>query len=148
MILVKKIVPVAQKHLFTVNDDALLTEAAKSLGDRLINLVVVCDRNRAMVGVITKTDVVRRMSVCQGCSCTASVATVMTKDVISCCPGDSLHDVWLMMKERGLLHIPVVDESSRPLGVISARDALLMLLEGVEHEEALLRDYVMGIGYR
>jgi CBS domain-containing protein len=53
-----------------------------------------------------------------------------------------------MMKERKLLHVPIVSEDFRPLGVINARDALLVLLEGAEHEEALLRDYVMGIGYR
>ena len=53
-----------------------------------------------------------------------------------------------MMKERGLFHVPVVDDNLAPLGVINARDVLLVLLEGSEYEEALLRDYVMGIGYR
>jgi CBS domain-containing protein len=88
------------------------------------------------------------MGRCQGSGCTAAVATVMTKDVTYCRPGDLLHDVWSIMKERGLLHVPVVGEDFRPLGVINARDALLALLEGSEYEESLLRDYVMGIGYR
>jgi CBS domain-containing protein len=148
MILVEKIVPVARERLATVRDDALLMDAARFLDGGHINLVVVCDKNDAMVGIITRTDVVRQMSLCQGCGCIAPVATVMTKDVIFCRPGDSLHDVWSMMKERKLLHVPIVGEDFRPLGVINARDALLVLLEGAEHEEALLRDYVMGIGYR
>jgi CBS domain-containing protein len=147
MILVEKIIPVARERLVTVRDDALLTEAARFLDGRHINLVVVCDRGDAMVGVITRTDVIRQMGLCQGCGCTAAAATVMTKDVIYCRPGDSLEDVWSIMKERKLLHVPVVDDDLRPLGVINARDALLVLLEGSEHEETLLRDYVMGIGY-
>ncbi len=32
--------------------------------------------------------------------------------------------------------------------VLNARDALQVLLTGAEQEETLLRDYVMGIGYR
>ena len=59
-----------------------------------------------------------------------------------------LHDVWSLMKKRKLLHVPIVGNDLRPLGVINARDALLVLLEGSEYEERLMRDYVMGIGYR
>ena len=52
------------------------------------------------------------------------------------------------MRERGLKHVPVVDQASRPVGVLYARDALQRLLEETEAEELLLRDYVLGIGYR
>lgn len=41
----------------------------------------------------------------------------------------------------------VVDEDSRPMGVLHARDILQVLLEESEDEESMLRDYVMGIGY-
>lgn len=88
------------------------------------------------------------MSLCTGCSCTAAAATVMTKDVAYCRPGDLLQDVWSTMKERKLLHVPIVGNDFRPLGVINARDALFVLLEETEYETALLRDYVTGIGYR
>jgi CBS domain-containing protein len=80
--------------------------------------------------------------------CTIAVATAMTRDVAYCRPDDLLHDIWTIMKERSLLHIPVVDQDLKPRGVLNARDALFALLEGVEHDDSLLRDYVMGIGYR
>ena len=126
----------------------MLTTAARLLNDRHINLVVACDNAGAMAGVVTKTEVVRQISHCRGSGCTAAVATVMTKNVTYCRPGDLLQDVWTIMKERGLLHVPIVGEDSKPLGVINARDALVALLEGSEYQEALLRDYVMGIGYQ
>ncbi|KTD62371.1 CBS domain-containing protein [Legionella shakespearei] len=145
---VEEIVPVAQKRLITIRDDAPLLEAAKFLDGRHINLVVICDKDGAMVGIITRTDVVRMMAVCQGCGCTVSVATMMTKDVICCRPTDLLRDVWTTMKEQNLLHVPIVDENFKPLGVINARDALLVLMEKAEFESSLLRDYVMNVGYR
>jgi CBS domain-containing protein len=148
MTLVKEVVPVARERLVTVRDNAPLAEAARFLDGRHINLVVVCDKDGAMIGIVTRTDVVRQMGLCQGCGCTAAAATVMTKDVTYCRPDDSLQDVWSLMKERNLLHVPIVGDDSRPLGVINARDALLVLLEGSEYDAALMRDYVMGIGYQ
>ena len=52
------------------------------------------------------------------------------------------------MRSRELKNVPVTDPDFRPIGVLTARDALQALLEGVENEEALLRDYVMCVGYR
>lgn len=145
---VEELVPVAQQRLVTIREDAPLLEAAKFLDGRHINLVVICDKDGVMVGIITRTDVVRMMAVCQGCGCTVSVATVMTKDVISCHPTSLLRDVWMTMKEQNLLHVPIVDEKFKPIGVVNARDALLVLMEKAEFESSLLRDYVMNVGYR
>lgn len=52
-----------------------------------------------------------------------------------------------MMKAKGLFHVPFVTKDFRPLGVVNARDALLVLLEETKDEEALLRDDVMSVGY-
>src|SRR5690606_21040743 len=66
---VEGILEVAQRRLATVADDALLIDAARLLNGPQFNLVVVCDDSRKAVGVITKTDVVSRISYCTGCSC-------------------------------------------------------------------------------
>ncbi len=71
----------------------------------------------------------------------------MTRIVTFCRPGDPLPEVWSVMKQHRLKNIPIVDQDVRPLGVLNARDALEALLEEVEYEEILLREYVMCIGY-
>jgi len=144
---VERVLPIARKRLITIQANALLRDAAKLFCDTQVSLVVVCNSDGAMVGIITKTDVIRQISHCQGCACTSAAALVMTQDVTYCHPSDLLHDVWLIMKERGYVHIPVIDQDFRPVGVVNARDALQALLGEVENEELLLRDYVMGIGY-
>jgi CBS domain-containing protein len=53
-----------------------------------------------------------------------------------------------MMAKRGFVHMPVVDENSKPLGVVNDRDALRALMAEQKYEASLLRDYIMGIGYR
>ena len=142
------ILPAAQGRLATVNANGLLIDAARLLNGPQFNLVVVCDDSGKMAGVISKTDVVSRISHCTGCSCTMAAAQVMTKEVAFCRPGDWVNDVWSVIKERRLKNLPVVDQHSVPIGILNARDVLQALLEDIEYEEQLLRDYVSCVGYR
>ncbi len=77
----------------------------------------------------------------------AAASAVMTQAVIYCRPDNLLHEIWLIMKERHLKNVPILDRESRPIGVLNARDALEALLEELEYEEVLLREYVMCVGY-
>ncbi len=145
---VEQMLPTALKRLVTIRGDAPLLEAAGLLGGAGTDLVVVCDAGKVLIGVITRLDVVRQISHCQGSGCAIAVSTVMTRPVSLCHPGDRVHDIWTVMKERRLKNIPVVGQDARPIGVLNARDALEVLLEDAEYEERLLRDYVMCVGYR
>jgi len=147
VILVERLLPAARSRLVTVAEGAPLIEAARLLRAGT-DIVAVCDLPGMLVGVVTKTDVVGRISQCQGSSCRTPISSVMTRGAVTCRPADPLQDAWSTMRSRGLKNIPVVDPDSRPLGVLNARDALQALLEEVENEEALLRDYVMNVGYR
>lgn len=148
IIFVDRILPKARDRLATVGAEAPLTKAAERLFEPRRRMVVVCDDDGAMLGVITRTDIVRQVRHCQGCACTIRCRTMMTKDVISCRVGDRLDRVWTVMRERELHSIPVIDSGYRPIGLLSARDALEALMASVEHEANLLKDYVMCVGYR
>src|SRR5690606_32850884 len=67
---IEGILPAARNRLSIVSDDATLMDAAGRLADAQINLVTVIDSGGKLVGVITKTDVVRQISGCRGSSCT------------------------------------------------------------------------------
>jgi CBS domain-containing protein len=121
---VSSIDAVARSRLATIGADALLVDAVKLLSDTHISLVVVCNGAGVMVDVITTTNIVRLIGRCGETACTTAAADVMTRDVISCRLTDCLHDVLSTMAKRGFVRIPVVDENSKPLGVVNARDAL------------------------
>lgn len=142
-----QILPRARQRLATIDAAAPVKDAADLMSKPHVDLVVVCGPDGGMVGVLTKTDIVSHIRQCIGGGCTVGVNTIMTSQVISCGLSDPLEDVWSVMKSCGLQRIPVVD-GNRPVGVIYARDALQCLLGEVESDEALLRDYVMGVGYR
>jgi len=144
---VEGMLEVARTKLVTLADDARLIEAAKLLSSGT-DLVIVCDSEGGLRGVVTKTDVVRQISECDGATCMCPASKVMTREVVMCRGSDLLRDVSKLMKERHLKNIPVVAEDNRPIGVLTAQAILRVLLGDAEYEEAQLVDYVKGVGYR
>ena len=147
-LLVSGIETVARSRLLTVVADALLVEVAGLLSGAQISVVVVCDAAGAAVGVITETTLVRRLGLGQVDFFTTQARNVMTTEFTACAPQDLLSDVLAMMHTRGLIHVLLLGADRHPLGVLNARDGLRALLAAGNHEEALLRNYVMGIGYQ
>lgn len=144
----EQMLPRARERLVTISGAASVKDAAALMARPHMDLVVVCGEDGGMVGVLTKTDIVGQITRCTGGGCTARVDAIMIQDVASCQPDEALQDIWAMMKARSLQRIPILDADRKPLGVIYARDALQCLLGEVENDEALLRDYVMDVGYQ
>ena len=61
MKLVSSIEAATRSRLLTVTVDTLLREVARLLSSEQISLVVVCDQAGLMVGVVTKTNIVRQI---------------------------------------------------------------------------------------
>lgn len=138
----------ARRRLVTIDLAERLVAAAQLFDRPETRLIIVRDAAGGMAGVLSRTDIVTRISHCTGCTCTEAVETAMTADVNACTPSEPVEVIWTRMKQTGFFHLPVVDPSRHPLGVLAARDVLETLLAEREHEETLLMDYVNGIGYR
>jgi arabinose-5-phosphate isomerase len=147
-LLVSGVEAIARSRLLTVSVDALLVAVASLLSSAQISVVVVCDGFGTALGVITETTLVRRLGLGQADFFTTQARDVMTTDFTTCAPEDLLSDVLAMMHTHGLIHVLLLDAARHPTGVLNARDGLRALLAAGNHEEALLRNYVMGIGYQ
>jgi len=72
----------------------------------------------------------------------------MTKPALTCHIDDALEQVWAVMNSRTLPCAPILDDEGRAQGVLYARDVAIALLDEVNYDEELLRNYVMGVGYQ
>jgi CBS domain-containing protein len=146
--LVSSMDAVARSRLLKVGMDTLLAEVAALLSASQISLVVVCDTSGSVVGVITETVLVRQLGFGRADVFTTRAGEVMNRDFTACEASDSLSEVLAMMHTRGLIHVLIVEAGNKPVGVLNARDGLRALLAAGNHEEELLRNYVMGVGYQ
>jgi len=146
---VQSVLKATGRKTATLRPEASVAEAAELLASRDVQIVMVCDEHGKIAGVVTDSDIVRDLARCRGTErvCAPNVASLMSRDVVSCRPQDPVEQVLSVMKARGLRRIPVVDDAGGLVGLITMRDGLLYLYEQAKLEENALRDYFLGVGY-
>ena len=148
MILVKHILESARKRLAVLSVEASLCDAARILTNRDTPLVVVCDGDGIAVGVISSGHVLNVLATAGVDAVGFNAGAIMTKPLLTCHVDEYLQQVWAVMNSRTLPCAPILDDDGRAQGVLHARDVAIALIDEVNYEEVLLRDYVMGVGYQ
>jgi CBS domain-containing protein len=146
--LVSALHTVTRSRLERVGEQAPLPDVASRLLMPHIDVVVVCNADGAVAGVITETMLIHQLAFGNADVFTTRAQEVMQRDFNTCSPAQSLPEVMAMMQVRALTHVLVVEAGNMPIGVLNVRDGLRALLAAGNYEEALLRNYVMGLGYQ
>lgn len=107
---------------FTVSATITVSEAAGLMRERRIGAAMVVEEGK-LVGLFTERDALFRV-VAQGLDPHATrLAQVMTRDVHTIHPDKLFGNALQIMQQGGFRHVPVV-EDGKPVGMVSARDAL------------------------
>ena len=112
----------------TTSSDTALFDAAHMLTVRRIGLLVVCNANDKILGVLSERDIVHGVAKFGPGVVDKSIADLMTTDVVTCSPNDLIGSVLQTMSERQIRHVPVVHDGAL-MGMVSIRDLALHLLE-------------------
>lgn len=107
--------------------------AAKSMADKKVGAVLVVDDDR-LVGIFTERDALFRVVARGLAPATTLLGDVMTREPKWIAPGKTFGHAMLLMQEGAFRHLPVV-ENGKPVGIVSARDALDPELEEFVFEE-------------
>jgi CBS domain-containing protein len=148
MVLVQHIMEDARRRLAILSRETSVSDAAEILSNPSTPLAVVCDSQGVAVGVVAGSDLVKVLARARASAHQMNVGDIMTSPIHSCRVDNALQQVWETMSGRSLQSMPILDESGRPQGVVYARDLARAIFKEVTEEEALLRDYVMGVGYQ
>ena len=107
------------KNLITVTKDSAIYDCAKLMRRHRISSVIVINKDGTLAGLVTKTDLV---SVFLTQSTTPlKVASIMTKNVITAAPGDSLLLIESLLINHRISRV-VIQRNRRPVGIITYRD--------------------------
>ena len=143
---IEELTTTTSARLTMIDAAATLKAAALSLAIPGTGLLIVCSGGGRAVGVLSKSDLIRHLA--HRDPDAASVAALMSRDIISCGPNDEVYGVWQNMAARRLQNMPVLGADATPLGILDIRDAMKALFEHELYQERMLSDYVAGIGYQ
>ena len=96
-------------------------EAARSMADFDVGILPVVDAGE-LVGVVTDRDLAVR-SIANGVSPSMPVRRVMSQQVATCGPDDSVEDALGTMANEQVRRLPVCDDRDRLVGIIALADA-------------------------
>jgi CBS domain-containing protein len=140
---VEAVLAVKGHEVATVQPSARLATVAQRLRLEGIGSLAVLDEGK-LVGMISERDVVHAFAAHRAEASEVRVADVMSRDIITCRPEDSLTRVLGLMTRHRVRHLPVL-EAGRLVGLISIGDAVKHRLDELELEAAVLRDaYITG----
>lgn len=123
---------IAEQEVVIAAADTTVLDAAQLMKQRKVGAVMVVEAGR-LVGIFTERDALFRVVADGREAQHTQLSEVMTRSPQSLHPDKSFGDALHMMHAGGFRHVPVV-EDGKPVGMISARDALGPELEDFVYE--------------
>jgi CBS domain-containing protein len=125
----------------TVHAEASLEEAAGALNEKKVGALVVVAEGGAIVGVLSERDIVREVAR-RGAGCLEdTVGDVMSRDVVTAAPTETIDEGLARMTDRRIRHLPVLD-SGKLIGIVSIGDLVKHRIAAVEAEAAAMQAYI------
>lgn len=128
----------------TIDADCSIAEAAQVLSVRNLGALIVAADGAHIDGIVSERDVVRHLAEHGAEGLTATVAQVMTVEVLTCRRGDPIDHLMAVMTERRVRHLPVVDDAGGLAGIVSIGDVVKRRVEELETENDHLHDYLQS----
>lgn len=124
----------------TVEPGATVRDLLEHLAGRNIGAMVVMD-GEEVAGIVSERDVVRRLYEHGPDLLARTVADIMTTRVTTCGPEDSVDHLSVLMTERRIRHVPVVDGRTLA-GIVSIGDVVKSRLNELEESREQLEAYI------
>jgi CBS domain-containing protein len=134
----------SQKGTFvaSIGPDATVFDASRQLTEHRVGALVVSRDGTSLDGILSERDVARSIALHGERAIGMPVAELMTVDVFTCAPQDTVDELMAMMTEKRVRHLPVVDESGGLLGIISIGDVVKHRVGELEQEARTLHEYI------
>jgi CBS domain-containing protein len=127
-------------QVVTIPPDNSVRDLLALLARHNIGAVVVSEDGVSVDGIVSERDVVRRLHEDEGVL-DGPVSAIMTREVATTEPHTSVDDLRVLMTERRIRHVPVVDQD-RLTGIISIGDVVKSSLDQLQFERDQLDSYV------
>ena len=125
----------------TIRPDATIADAVDALHRGRIGALVVSEDGNSVDGILSERDIVIALAEQATDLLSLTVGKIMTRDVVTCEPGDTVGELMAEMTNRRVRHLPVVADG-RLCGIVSIGDLVKNRLDEVEFEAQSLRSFI------
>lgn len=132
---------VAHRPAVEVAPDSTVMEAVEASLPARVGAVAVVEQGR-IIGIFTERDVMTKVLPKRLDPDKTQVREVMTSPVITVPPTLHIDDVWNLMLEKHIRHLPISEDGRTVLGMLSIRNVLELLVQTLKENLKYMESYM------
>jgi len=130
------------RDVFSIPPQTSVYEAVALMAEKEIGALLVMADGR-ITGVISERDYARKVILQGRSSRDTTVSEIMSDDVLTVTPEQTVDDAMLLMTENRVRHLPVTDRGEL-VGLVSMGDLVKYVISAQRQEIELLHAYIAG----
>ena len=134
------------KRAETVKPTATIKELVEKLASHKIGALVVSSDGVNIEGIVSERDIVQSMPANFETFQNLHVRDIMTVNVMTCKKDATFAELMVIMTQKRIRHIPIVDDSGKLISIVSIGDVVKNHISEIETERSALIDYVKSSG--
>lgn len=127
-----KVCDIMTRDVLSATPDQTLDSIRFAMSTDFVTGVPVCDAERRVIGVLSKSDLVEAHDRCWK---TSRVGSLMSEKVYAVGENDPAHDALWLMATRGVHRVMVTDDDGVLVGIVTPMDIVKALVRDVRFAE-------------
>jgi len=129
--------------LWSIAPEATVFEAIKLMAEKNVGSLLVMSGGR-LVGLFTERDYARKIALHGKSSKQTLVKEILSSDVVTVSPQDSIEECMKLMTEKRVRHLPVLD-GANVAGIISIGDLVNWIISAQDATIEQMERYIAGV---
>lgn len=139
---VRQLLEAKSSEVIAIGPDAPVIDAIRRMAERQIGALLVMEGPR-LVGILSERDYARKVVLQGRSSKDTPVRDIMTAEVVTVAPGDSIEHCMQLVTDHRIRHLPVLDGGT-VVGVLSIGDLVKTVIELQRQDIDQLQRYIVS----
>ena len=127
-------------EIFSVTPGALVIDAIKMMDEKKVGALLVIEDDK-LAGIISERDYTRKVILKNRSSAKTKVSEIMTSNLKTADPSQSLDECMVIMSHSHIRHLPVVQDG-QVIGILSIMDVVKNIISEQEFTIEQLQHYI------
>jgi len=127
-------------EIFSVTPGTLVIDAIKMMDEKKVGALLVIEHDK-LAGIVSERDYTRKVILKNRSSAKTKVSEIMTSNLKTADPSQSLEECMVIMSHSHIRHLPVVQDG-QVIGILSIMDVVKNIISEQEFTIEQLQHYI------
>jgi CBS domain-containing protein len=131
-----------KSEIFSIRPEQPVLAAIQMMADKFVGALLVM-KDGELVGIVSERDYARKIILKGRSSAETPVREIMTTQVLSVTPSETVHRCMRLMTDKHIRHLPVI-EDAKVVGMLSIGDLVKAVIDDQAEQLEQLQRYIAG----